>query len=107
MCQIYVNLIMLFFHKSLIFFNSSTQDPEDPDESPLRPALFIENFYDGIGKGSNVNRPDDEEEVDSGGLNKVIFCTIYCILILFFLRSIFLLNTKWWQRNPPGTKLRF
>lgn len=102
-----MSILLCNFFINLYFSISSTQDPEDPDESPLRPALFIENFYDGIGKGSNINRPADEDAVDSGGLNKVIFCTIYCILILFFLRSIFLLNTKWWQWNPPGTKLRF
>lgn len=61
---------MVFYHHR--------QDPEDPDEAPIQPALFIENFYDGIGRGSANRNPDDEENTDSDDPwpDKVIFCRL-------------------------------
>lgn len=54
------------------------QDPED-DDAPLQPGLFVENFYDGIGKGA---AKEAEAQTDGTENSNVIVLLILKFLVV-------------------------
>lgn len=63
------------------------QDAED-DDAPLQPGLFVENFYDGIGKGSA--KPEEMESQKAAAQTDGTVCNCsYILLKNSFVSSLF------------------